>query len=76
MKTSEKFYGFTNYLVFPAVITRRSQLLKKIIQLYFPDIIIGELRTEKTHPEYFVPMLKQNLYGWILRQPTVKSAES
>jgi predicted transposase/invertase (TIGR01784 family) len=59
MKTNEKFYGFTNYLVFPAVITRRPQLLKKIIQLYFPDIIIGELRTEKTHPENFVPMLKQ-----------------
>ena len=59
MKLNEKFYGFTNYLVFPAVITRRPQLLKKIIQLYFPDIIIGELRTEKTHPEYFVPMLKQ-----------------
>ena len=59
MKTNEKFYGFTNYLVFPAVITRRPQLLKKIIQLYFPDITIGELRTEKTHPEYFVPMLKQ-----------------
>ena len=59
MKTNEKFYGFTNYLVFPAVITRRPQLPKKIIQLYFPDIIIGELRTEKTHPENFVPMLKQ-----------------
>ena len=59
MKTNEKFYGFTNYLVFPAVITRRPQLLKKIIQLYFPDITIGELRTEKTHPENFVPMLKQ-----------------
>ena len=59
MKLNEKFYGFTNYLVFPAVITRRPQLLKKIIQLYFPDIIIGELRTEKTHPENFVPMLKQ-----------------
>ena len=59
MKTNEKFYGFTNYLVFLAVITRRPQLLKKIIQLYFPDITIGELRTEKTHPENFVPMLKQ-----------------
>ncbi len=54
-----KVLRFYKLLVFPAVITRRPQLLIKIIQLYFPDIIIGEMRTEKTHPENFAPMLKQ-----------------